>query len=48
VLVGSALTRWQVFKAGTQSAADPAAVIGPQRAGIERGERRGGARAVLR
>jgi hypothetical protein len=48
LLLGSALTRWQVFKAGTQSAADPAAVIGPQRAGIERGERRGGARMALR
>jgi DMSO reductase anchor subunit len=36
--------RWSVFKAGVQSAADPKYVIGPQRAGIERGERRGGAR----
>lgn len=37
-------TRWSVFKAGFQSAADPKYVIGPQRRGIERGQRRGGAR----
>ncbi len=43
LLAGSLLTRWQVFEAGVQSAADPAAVVGPQRAGIDRGERRGGA-----
>ncbi len=41
---GAALHRWSVFKAGFQSAADPKYVIGPQRAGIERGERRGAAR----
>jgi hypothetical protein len=36
--------RWQVFKAGVKSASDPAATIGPQRARIEQGETRGGAR----
>jgi hypothetical protein len=37
-------TRWSVFKAGHQSAADPKYVIGPQRRAIERGERPGAAR----
>jgi DMSO reductase anchor subunit len=37
-------TRWSVFKAGFQSAADPKYVIGPQREAIRSGERRGGAR----
>ena len=45
MLSGSALsTRWSVFKAGFQSVADPKYVIGPQREGIRKGERRGGAR----
>jgi hypothetical protein len=45
LLLGGALAaRWYVFKAGVQSASDPAAVIGPQRAAIEGGERRGAAR----
>jgi hypothetical protein len=48
LLGGSLLTRWQIFKAGVQSASDPAAVIGPQRAGIERGERRGAARKAAK
>ncbi len=43
LLAGSALTRWQVFRAGIQSARDPGATIGAQRAAIERGERRGAA-----
>lgn len=47
LLAGSLLTRWQIFEAGVQSASDPAAVIGPQRAGIERGERRGAAVKTL-
>jgi Polysulphide reductase, NrfD len=42
--VGAVATRWSVFKAGAQSAANPKYVIGPQRAGIERGERTGAAR----
>jgi hypothetical protein len=41
---GALSARWSVFKAGFQSAADPAHVIGPQRAAIERGERTGASR----
>jgi hypothetical protein len=37
--------RWSIFKAGFQSASDPKHVVGPQRAAIERGERRGAARS---
>ena len=45
LLCASALaTRWSVFKAGVQSAADPKYVVAPQRAAIERGERVGAAR----
>jgi Polysulphide reductase, NrfD len=44
LLAGALAARWHIFKAGVQSASDPAAVIGPQRAAIERGERRGAAR----
>jgi hypothetical protein len=45
LLAGTALaTRWSVFKAGFQSAADPKYVIGPQRAGVASGQRRGAAR----
>jgi hypothetical protein len=40
---GALCGRWSVFKAGVQSAADPKYVIGPQRAAIQRGERRGAA-----
>ncbi|MDX6676909.1 MAG: hypothetical protein QOE31_961 [Solirubrobacteraceae bacterium] len=32
LLAGAALERWAIFKAGQDSAADPAATIGPQRA----------------
>lgn len=42
--VAALSTRWSVFKAGHQSAADPKYVVGPQRRAIERGERRGAAR----
>jgi len=45
---GALAARWSVFKAGFASAADPRYVVGPQRAGIERGERRGGARRQAR
>ncbi len=45
---GALSARWSVFKAGAQSAADPKYVIGPQRAGVERGERRGAARRTPR
>jgi hypothetical protein len=37
-------SRWSVFKAGFQSAADPKYVIGGQREAIRKGERRGAAR----
>ena len=40
--------RWTIFGAGFQSAADPKYVMGPQRALIERGERRGAARRLAR
>ncbi len=42
--VAALSTRWSVFKAGFQSAADPKYVIAPQREAIRSGERRGGAR----
>lgn len=41
---GALSARWSIYRAGFQSAADPKYVIGPQRAGIERGERAGGSR----
>jgi hypothetical protein len=41
---GALSARWSVFKAGYQSAADPGRVVGPQRAGIRRGDRRGASR----
>ncbi len=44
MLMGAMGKRWQVFRAGVRSASDVAAVIGPQREAIERGERRGAAR----
>ncbi|MBV9196893.1 MAG: polysulfide reductase NrfD [Solirubrobacterales bacterium] len=45
---GALSARWSVFKAGFASAADPGQVVGPQRAAIERGERRGAARGHAR
>jgi hypothetical protein len=41
---GAISARWSVFKAGSQSAADPKYVVGPQRQAIRRGERKGAAR----
>jgi polysulfide reductase-like protein len=41
LLAGAVCERWSVFRAGSQSAADPHATIGPQRARIDAGERRG-------
>ena len=35
VLAGAAAARWSVFRAGFQSAADPASTVGPQRARLE-------------
>jgi hypothetical protein len=48
LLAGSMHKRWQVFKAGVKSASDPAATVGPQRARIGRGERRGAARKAAK
>jgi hypothetical protein len=39
LLAGSVCTRWAVYRAGFQSAEDPVATLGPQRARIVRGER---------
>jgi hypothetical protein len=39
LLAGSILTRWAVYEAGFQSARDPAATLGPQRARVVRGQR---------
>ena len=41
---GALSARLSTFRAGYQSAADPTYVVGPQRAGIERGDRPGAAR----
>ena len=41
---GALAARWSTYQAGFQSAAHPKYVVGPQRAMIERGERRGAAR----
>jgi hypothetical protein len=41
---GAVAARWTVFKAGFASAADPKYVVGPQRALVERGDRRGASR----
>jgi formate-dependent nitrite reductase membrane component NrfD len=39
LLAGSVCTRWAVYRAGFQSARDPVATLGPQRARVARGER---------
>jgi hypothetical protein len=39
LLAGSVCTRWAVYRAGFQSAEDPVATLGPQRARLVRGER---------
>jgi hypothetical protein len=41
---GALSARWSTYKAGFQSAADPKYVVGPQRAMVDRGERRGASR----
>jgi hypothetical protein len=46
--VGALSARWSVFRAGFQSAADPKYVIGPQRAAVQRRQRKGAARRVSR
>jgi len=45
---GSVSARWSVFQAGFQSAADPKYVVGPQRAAVERGARKGASRREAR
>jgi Polysulphide reductase, NrfD len=45
---GALSARLSTFNAGYQSAADPKYVVGPQRAGIDRGERPGAARREAR
>jgi len=45
---GAVLTRWSIFKAGSLSAAHPAATVEPQRERIERGETAGAVRVELR
>jgi hypothetical protein len=45
---GAVAARLSVFRAGFQSAAEPGYVIGPQRAGIQRGQRPGAARSVAK
>jgi hypothetical protein len=42
--VGAVSARWSVFRAGFGSVSDPKYVVGPQRAGIERGQRKGASR----
>ena len=44
LMAAAACERWSVFRAGFQSAADPEATIGPQRARIAAGERQGAIR----
>jgi Polysulfide reductase len=45
---GALSARLSIFRAGFQSAADPQYVVGPQRAGIKTGKRRGAARREAR
>ncbi|HLY50753.1 MAG TPA: NrfD/PsrC family molybdoenzyme membrane anchor subunit [Solirubrobacteraceae bacterium] len=42
--LGAVSARWSVFRAGFQSAADPKYVVGPQRAAVGRGRRKGASR----
>jgi DMSO reductase anchor subunit len=44
MLAGALSARWSVYKAGFNSVADPAYVVGPQRERIKRGESAGAAR----
>jgi hypothetical protein len=48
MLAGGLAARWSLYKAGLVSAADPKYVVGPQRAGIDSGARRGAARTTAR
>ncbi|HEY3772456.1 MAG TPA: NrfD/PsrC family molybdoenzyme membrane anchor subunit [Solirubrobacteraceae bacterium] len=44
LLAGALSTRWSIYRAGFNSAADPASIIGPQRERIKRRNPRGGAK----
>ena len=44
MLAGAVCERWSVFRAGFQSANDPAYTVGPQRRAIADGARRGATR----
>ncbi len=44
LLTGAVSARWRIFKGGFNSVSDPRYVVTPQRAGIDSGERSGGAR----
>jgi hypothetical protein len=46
LMAGAICERWSIFRAGFQSAADPKYTVGPQRAGIDAGGRRGASRAA--
>lgn len=48
LLAGGLAARWSIFKAGLVAAADPKYTIGPQREGIESGNRAGAARTEAR
>ena len=48
LLAGAFCTRWSVYRAGFSSAADPAAVVAPQRERIDAGQARGAARGAAR
>lgn len=45
---GAALTRWSIYRAGSESAADARATLAPQRRRIERGETAGSVRVTGR
>jgi hypothetical protein len=46
LLGGAMCERWSIFRAGFQSAADPKYTVGPQRARVTTGARRGASRAA--
>lgn len=48
LLAGGLAARWSIFKAGLVAAADPKYTVGPQREGIESGNRPGAARTEAR
>jgi hypothetical protein len=48
MLAGGLAARWSIYRAGFDSVSDPQYVLGPQRAGIRAGDRRGAARTQRR